>query len=82
LIVPGGELCNDPGVSEDRAEIERWFESERARSCGRKRRYASEREALDAAYLIRMQGGEELSAYRCRFCGRWHLGHSLPDRGP
>jgi hypothetical protein len=60
----------------DVADIERWFARRRARSCGEKRRYASEREARDAAYLIRMQTGERLAPYECFFCRCWHLGHA------
>ncbi len=90
MMVPAGgagRRCRGPlrnlsatlsDMGAEHRDIERWFESERARSCGNKRRYESEREALDGAYLIRMQGGESLDAYRCRFCGGWHLGHSRP----
>jgi hypothetical protein len=57
-------------------DIETWFAHHRERSCGGKRPYGSEREALDNAYLIRMQTGERLSPYECPFCRAWHLGHS------
>lgn len=63
-------------------DIEAWFRFEKGRSCGGKRRFASEREAEDAAYLIRMQGGDELLAYRCRFCRAWHLGHGRAGQPP
>lgn len=60
-------------VSED---IEQWFSRRRASSCGEKVAYESEREAREAAYLVRLQRGERLDVYRCLFCHRWHLGHS------
>lgn len=44
---------------------------ERERMCVRKRRYASQGEALTAAMIA---GNERrCSAYRCPVCGRWHL---------
>ena len=43
----------------------------RLRACGRKRRYRSQGDALDAALLA---GAErERAAYRCAYCGLWHL---------
>ena len=44
---------------------------ERQRMCGRKRRYRSQGDALQAAALL---GLERLrSAYLCPVCGQWHL---------
>jgi hypothetical protein len=40
--------------------------------CRRKVRYATEREADDAAYRARMEG-TELGFYRCPWCDGWHL---------
>ena len=40
--------------------------------CRRKTRYASEREADDAAYRARMEG-VELWIYQCPWCHGWHL---------
>jgi hypothetical protein len=57
-------------------DIQQWFDRRRDSSCGEKRQFESEREALDAAYLIRLQGGDRLDVYHCLFCHRWHLGHS------
>lgn len=59
--------------------IEQWFSRRREKSCGDKVPYESEQEALDAAYLVRLQRGERLDVYRCLFCQRWHLGHSSRD---
>lgn len=46
-------------------------------ACRRKRRFASEREADDAAYLARMEG-RSLGIYRCDWCGGWHLTSRQP----
>jgi hypothetical protein len=57
-------------------DIEQWFARSKRRACGEKQRYADEREALEAAYFVRLHSGERLSAYRCPFCRYWHLGHA------
>jgi hypothetical protein len=41
--------------------------------CRRKTRYATEREAEDAAYRARMEKGVELRTYACPWCHGWHL---------
>ena len=41
------------------------------RACGRKRRYRSQGDALDAALLAGVE--RERAAYRCAYCGQWHL---------
>ena len=41
-------------------------------NCRRKQRFATEREADDAAYRARMEG-RRLGIYHCRLCGGWHL---------
>jgi hypothetical protein len=46
-------------------------------NCRRKRRFATEREADDAAYRARMEG-RRLGIYQCHICGGWHL----TSRGP
>lgn len=43
---------------------------QRRKACGEKRRY----ETLDQALASRRD--RELRAYRCTFCGAFHLGHS------
>jgi hypothetical protein len=40
--------------------------------CRRKVRYATEREADDAAYRARMEG-TQLAVYQCPWCNGWHL---------
>jgi len=55
----------------------------RLRACGRKRRYRSQGDALDAALLAGVE--RERIAYPCRYCGQWHLATrgpaDLPPRG-
>ena len=59
------------------------FEDPRHRACGRKRRYRSQGDALDAALLAGVE--RERIAYPCRYCGKWHLATrgpaDLPPRG-
>lgn len=49
----------------------------RRRSCDGKIRHADQREALDhIAGLNRRKGFQgSMNAYRCDFCGGWHVGH-------
>lgn len=47
-------------------------------ACRRKRRFASEREAEDAAYQARMEA-KELGTYSCLWCGGWHLTSRKPE---
>ena len=42
---------------------------------GTKTRYRSEDEANRAAFAHRLEHGTDLFAYRCEFCGGWHLGN-------
>jgi hypothetical protein len=51
---------------------------ERQHSCSRKRRYASQGDALDAAALAGVE--RQRSAYHCALCGQWHLA-TRPPRG-
>jgi hypothetical protein len=44
---------------------------QRDRMCTRKRRYASQGDALDAAAMLGVERSR--SAYRCPVCGHWHL---------
>jgi hypothetical protein len=39
--------------------------------CSRKRRYASQADALDAAAILGIE--RQRIAYHCPVCGRWHL---------
>lgn len=58
-----------------------------ARSCGNKQRHATWAEAEEHALGIiefniernRAQRSSRLHAYRCEYCGFWHVGHG---RGP
>ncbi len=44
---------------------------ERRRQCGRKRRYRSQGDALDAAAIVGVERRRQ--AYLCPLCGSWHL---------
>lgn len=46
-------------------------------ACRRKRRFAAERDADDAAYQARMEG-RQLGVYSCPWCGGWHLASRKP----
>ncbi len=41
-------------------------------TCRQKRRFATEREADDAAYQARLEG-RDLRVYECTWCRGWHL---------
>ncbi len=36
--------------------------------------YASQHDALTAAYVRRQESGVELDVYRCDVCSAWHMG--------
>jgi hypothetical protein len=40
-----------------------------------KKGFASREDAVASARSMSKRDGEELSAYRCDTCGKWHLGH-------
>jgi hypothetical protein len=58
-------------------------EEQRAREhgCSRKVAYQSQMLAENAATLHSWDGRPGLSAYKCRFCPDWHVGHA-PGSGP
>lgn len=53
----------------------------RHRSCQRKKKFSTVREALDMTFYLLRKGVisqiEQMSLrpYKCRFCGCWHNGH-------
>jgi hypothetical protein len=51
--------------------MKRPLREERHRACVRKRRYASQAAALDAALIAGVE--RQRTAYHCALCGRWHL---------
>lgn len=59
-------------LERDRIVTERYGESGH-RQCGRKERYPTEEKALGQATLYQLFGAPALRAYRCPFCGGWHL---------
>lgn len=51
----------------------------RRRACSRKIKYKTEAEATRAARTVSGRTGEWFRAYRCSFCGAWHVGHPPSD---
>jgi hypothetical protein len=45
-----------------------------ASSCNRKKRYPSERKAIDAAKFTQIKTGVEMKHYACEFCKGFHVG--------
>ena len=45
----------------------------RDKACNSKNRYASKSEALSVIADCAAHGRDELSCYRCSYCGGWHL---------
>jgi hypothetical protein len=40
-----------------------------------KKAFTTREDAMASAHSTSKRGGDELSAYRCDTCGKWHLGH-------
>jgi hypothetical protein len=51
--------------------------AEQYRSCTRKRRYNTRREARKAAKRVSRQTRSLLLPYPCFYCGGYHIGHSI-----
>lgn len=49
----------------------------RRKACGSKRKFASEREALDQAFRVKYATGTKayVNAYKCPHCNCWHWGN-------
>jgi hypothetical protein len=57
-------------------------ESHREKLCESKKKYSNEKNALDHLKVIRKRGlivPPNARAYKCFFCGFWHLGHKRDD---
>jgi hypothetical protein len=53
----------------------------RTRTCERKKRYPTAREAEAVCAHRRRESGQlDLEIYPCTFCGGWHIGHAQPRR--
>jgi len=48
-------------------------------SCSGKADYGSMKDAKSVVSAIRRNTGEKLSAYQCKHCGGFHVGHSKAD---
>lgn len=58
----------------------RSYRSDRYMTCKRKRLYPDQGAATKALAKIVAAGtrdADRLHAYRCRFCGGWHVGHEF-----
>lgn len=55
------------------------MEAMRARACVGKRIYSPSVARLVAQRMRRK--GEQVSPYRCNFCGQWHIGHVMSMEG-
>ena len=49
------------------------------RHCGEKSAYVSQEEARCFGLMFRYYWNEQLEAYRCLYCGWWHLGHGRKE---
>lgn len=50
--------------------------SHKEKSCTGKIRHGSQRQARDHARELQVTGEPWVMAYRCRYCGGWHVGHA------
>jgi hypothetical protein len=50
--------------------------NEKERACGSKVRYGSQETADRATSAMLKKTGQTLESYECRFCHKWHIGHS------
>lgn len=79
----GPDGLGDLFASEERRRDDmrrRADEARYERSCASKRRYATRAEALGTARLCEDHGSPGLSAYKCPYCGGWHLTSHPWDR--
>lgn len=55
----------------------------RAKVCGRKQRHENRAAAENHRHNLIRQGAAplQLVAYRCKFCGCWHVGHRMRAKG-
>ena len=47
----------------------------RRKSCKGKVKHKSRIDAIKAMTKTRQKGESRMHAYRCKFCGGWHIGH-------
>lgn len=46
------------------------------RECGNKRTFTAIAGAKAYAHQLQQELGDHMRAYRCTWCGHWHVGHS------
>lgn len=51
-------------------------------ACWGKEAFLTQVDALAVAARARKQTGEKIMTYRCRECGRWHIGHGGKTLNP
>ncbi len=51
------------------------FACGKRKTCSKKERYNSEKEAKKLALVLSAKYEDELEHYPCIFCGQWHIGH-------
>jgi len=47
----------------------------RRRGCGQKHRYATQEDAMRAAWSLQARFGGLATPYRCKWCHFYHIGH-------
>lgn len=52
----------------------------RARACDGKKAHDTRQGATDSMNILIGNGAAGLRVYRCRFCGKWHVGHPTGTR--
>lgn len=80
-------LCGsgpDDAFSAERSRLDALAEQHEAelrhKACERKQRYATRLDAERTARDCERHGSPKLSAYRCQYCGGWHLTHKQARR--
>jgi uncharacterized membrane protein YgcG len=56
--------------------IEQLFGTDEQRACEGKVKYGHKETADKAATVMLKKYGETLESYECRYCGKWHIGHT------
>jgi len=49
---------------------------ERRKKCEGKKKFINQSDAIGTATYNTHKHGTHFTAYRCRYCGSWHVGHT------
>ena len=60
-------------ISHESSDWTRW------RCCERKVKFANHKTAKRARDKMSERRGGSFEAYKCHFCGSWHIGHALSE---